>query len=78
MACRLGGKDGDGAALRSQNPRRNRKQGEEERSEDVETVSPILADRHTGCCCAGQIEDDAGVGPFLEARKARGQDGDGS
>ena len=34
-------------------------------------VSAMIADRGVGCGCACQVEDDAGIRPFLEPRKTR-------
>ena len=41
-------------------------------------VSAVTADRNNGCDRASQVEEDAGIRPFLEPRITRRQDGNGS
>src|SRR6202046_3013659 len=71
-------KDADGAAWRSQRPRCHCKTGNQERSDDVKAVSAINADCDAGYSGACQVEEDAGIRPFLEPRKTRHEYGNGS
>ena len=61
----------DDTAFRSQRPRCHSKTSKEERGEDVKGVSAVTADRSAGCGRACQVEEDAGIRPFLEPRKTR-------
>src|ERR1700691_4809562 len=75
-ACRWK-EDADGAAWGSQRPRRHGKTTNDERGDDVKGVCAVTAGRGAGEDCACQVEKDAGIGPFLEPRKARHEDGNG-
>src|ERR1700735_3562617 len=71
-------KDADGAALRAQRPKSPRKTRHQKRGGDVKTVRHINADCDAGYSGACQVEEDAGIRPFLEPRKTRHEYGNGS
>src|SRR5579863_9642570 len=70
--------DADDTAFRPESPGDYGESGEDERSEDVKGVCAVTADGGAGGGCAGEVEEDAGIGPFLEARKTRHENGNGS
>src|ERR1700733_8954403 len=70
--------DADCAAWRSQCPRCHSKDSNQERCDNVKAVSAVNADcdaRYGGAC---EVEEDAGIRPFLEPWKTRHQYGNGS
>ncbi len=69
---------GDRTAGRPECPGGDGDGGEDEGCEDVEAIGAVPADRGAGGCGAGEVEEDSGVGPLLEERAARDEDGDGS
>src|SRR6202035_4051891 len=70
--------DADDTALRSQRPRCHSKTSNNERGDDVKGVNAVNTDCSDGCGCACQVEEDAGIRPFLEPRKTRHEYGNGS
>src|SRR5260370_25912211 len=70
--------DADGTAFWPQRPRCHSKTSKDERGEDVKGVSAVATDRCAGCGRACQVEEYAGIRPFLEPWKARHEYGNGS
>jgi hypothetical protein len=69
--------DADHTAWRSQRPRCHGKAGNDERRDDMKCLTGT-ANRCPGCGGASQVEEDAGIRPFLKPRKTRHKDCDGS
>lgn len=69
--CFGGKEDAERAALWPKRPRRNHENGKEEIDEDVKRVSAVVSHCGVRCGRSRHIEEDAGIGPFLESRKAR-------
>src|SRR3954471_7774083 len=68
----------EGAAWRTHCPRGEHESGDDERSDDVKAVRTIAAAHAVGGSCAGEVEEDAGVGPFFEAGEAGYENGERS
>ena len=68
----------DGTAFRSKGPRCHSKNSKDERGDDVKGVNAVTTDCSARRGRACQVEEDAGIRPFLEPRKTRHEYGNGS
>src|ERR1700685_4647508 len=67
----------DFTAFWSKRPRCHTKSSKDEWGDDMKGVRSVAANRCTRCCCACQVEKDAGIRPFFEPRKTWREDGNG-